>query len=328
MGWNSSVKPRVDTIKSRIEAGKAFIGFQEFISERRSLKGRLVDISAFTPHLTDSAPRAYPIVCHSMRESDIESATSENAHTHRAYEFIRQKILGGAYLPGYRLRTIALARDSGVSRTPVREALRQLQSEGLVDIRPRLGASVRAVNFTQFKEMCELRLALESFSAEQAARNRGPEDIIDLEEAYGEMQKLVAALEQVSHSEKLLQELIAQDIRFHLAVLKAAGNHLLRSEVLRLHLLSRLVRMDVSKGQPAGKEPVIVDTPERRRWVLGCHHKIFLAIRNEEPEAARQAMHEHLRDIIDRGVMAVARAQKRREEQSLPHSDAFYATNN
>ncbi|MDB6168490.1 MAG: GntR family transcriptional regulator [Verrucomicrobia bacterium] len=263
-----------------------------------------------------------------MSEPDNEGFPTENAHTQRAYEFIRQKILGGAYSPGYRLKTLVLAKESGVSRTPVREALRQLQSEGLVDILPRLGASVRAVNFAQFKEMCEVRLALESFSAEQAARNREPEDIIDLEEAYREMEKLVAALEQVSDSEKLLQELVAQDIRFHLAVLKAAGNSLLKAEVLRLHLFSRLVRLDVGKMPEGSRDQIVVDTPERRRWVLSCHHKIFLAIQKGEPEAAGRAMHEHLRDIIDRGVMAMARAQKRREERAVPHSGAFYATNN
>jgi DNA-binding GntR family transcriptional regulator len=250
---------------------------------------------------------------------------SVNPHTQQAYTFIRQKILDGVYPAGYRLKTITLARDSGVSRTPVREALSQLQREGLVDIRPRLGASVRAVDFMQFKEMSEVRLALETFSAEQAARNRTPDDIIDLEETYEEMQRLVTALEQESDSDPLLQELVKQDIRFHLSVLKAAGNSLLSSEVMRLHLLSRLVRMNVGK-MTRGKEVLLVDSAERRRWVLGCHYKIYEAIKNGQPDAAREAMREHLVDIIDRGVLAMARAQKKRQEEAIPHVDAYYAS--
>ena len=254
-----------------------------------------------------------------------QEMTSVNAHTQRAYEFMRQNIFDGVYPPGYRLKTIRLAAESGVSRTPVREALRQLQSEGLVDIRPRLGASVRAIDFVQFKETCELRLALESFSAEQAARNRGPEDIVDLEEAYGEMQRLVAALEQDIDSDLLIQDLVKQDIRFHLSVLKAAGNRLLSAEVMRLHLLSRLVRLNLNK-MSKGKEVLLVDSQERRRWVLSCHYKIFEAIKNGQPEAARQSMRDHLTDIIDRGVLALARSQKRRQEQAIPHADSFYTS--
>jgi len=71
----------------------------------------------------------------------------ENAHTEKAAEFIWYRILAGDYPPGFRLKTIDLANESGVSRTPVREALRQLQQEGLVEIKPRLGARMRTITF-------------------------------------------------------------------------------------------------------------------------------------------------------------------------------------
>lgn len=85
---------------------------------------------------------------------------------------------------------------------------------------------------------------------------------------------------------------------------------------------------DVLTALGQNKEALVIDTPERRRWVLGCHYKIFLAIKDRQPEAARQAMHEHLSDIIDRSVLAMARAQKRREQEISPHSGAFYGVGN
>ena len=178
----------------------------------------------------------------------------------------------------------------------------------------------------EFKEMCELRLALETFSAEQAARNHGPEEIIELEEAYEQMKSLMVDLEQNPNSAEIIQKLSQQDIRFHLSVLQAAGNRLLRTEVLRLHLFSRLVPMNL--GVITRKiEEELANTSERRRWVLECHHKILIGIRNGDPLAARAAMHEHISDIIERGVLAMARAQKRSQQQAMPEAKAFYAVN-
>ena len=286
------------------------------------LRVRYVQDNVSDPIILRSSLLMHPV----MSENETSSDSSEDPHTRRAYEFIREKILNGFYASGYRLKTATLAKEGGVSRTPVREALRQLQSEGLVDMRPRLGASVREVSFLEFKEMCELRLALESFSAEQAARNRGPEEIIELEEAYDQMKALMADLELSPNSEEIIQKLIQQDIRFHLSVLQAAGNGLLRTEVFRLHLFSRLVPMNL--GVITRKiEEELSNTPERRRWVLECHHKILLGIRNGDPAAARAAMHEHISDIIERGVLAMARAQKRSQQQAMPQAKTFYAVN-
>ena len=262
-----------------------------------------------------------------MSAKSARSSESENAHTNQACEFIRQKILDGVYPPGYRLKTINLAKESGVSRTPVREALRQLQNEGIVDIRPRLGACVREINLREFKEMCELRLTLESFSAELAAKNHGVEDIVEIQDALERMEALVATLENPQASEDLERDLARQDIRFHLAILNAAGNILLRTEVLRLHLFNRIVRMNLAKlNRNVETVAAAGDSQEKRRWVLECHRKIFLAIKARQPEAARQAMHEHIADIVDRSVLAMARAEKQIEtRRQTGGAEVFYA---
>ncbi|MBL9216794.1 MAG: GntR family transcriptional regulator [Opitutaceae bacterium] len=262
-----------------------------------------------------------------MPRKSLSSGTVENAHTNQACEFIRHKILSGAYPPGYRLKTIALAKESGVSRTPVREALRQLQTEGIVDIRPRLGACVREINFREFKEMCELRLTLESFSAELAATNHSLEDIVEIQDAFENMQVLVGKLETATEIDPLVQELAKQDIRFHLAILNAAGNSLLKADVLRLHLFNKIVNINfIRLNRDNDSALANTDNQERRRWVLECHRKIFEAIKARQPEAARQTMREHLKDIIDRSVIAMARNEKRFESLRAADSELFYAS--
>lgn len=248
----------------------------------------------------------------------------KNANTKKAYEYIRGRILGGTYAPGYRLQTVDLAAEIGVSRTPVRDALRKLESERLVTISPRLGASVRSLNAAEFRELCELRLALESAAAELAARNRGPEDLLELEDALETMDAAVKRMEKDPVSKEAASVLIHQDLRFHFGVIKAARNNLVRDEIERLHLLNRVIWMSVLKVID-GNPDADMDANERRVAIQDHHRRIFVAIKGQKPDAARKAMHEHITDIIDRRIRAMARAEKKRDMRSMSHENAPYA---
>ena len=248
----------------------------------------------------------------------------ESANTKKAYEFIRERILDGVYSPGYRLQTVDLASEIGVSRTPVRDALRQLESEGLVKVSPRLGASVRSLNSTEFRELCELRLAVESLAAELAARNRGLEDLLEIEDAYETMDAAVGKLERDPTSMEVIRELIRQDLRFHFAVIKAARNNLVRTEIQRLHLLNRVVWMSVNKLLDGTFEEG-ENRHQRRTAIQAGHREIYLAIKAQEPEAARKAMHAHITDIIDRRIRAMVRLEKKRDMSVIAKEDAPYA---
>ena len=249
---------------------------------------------------------------------------AENAQTDQAYQYIRQRILDGSYPPGRRLQTLVLAAEVGLSRSPIRDALNKLEGEGLVEIRPRLGASVRSFNALEFKEVSELRLALESFAAELAARNRSAEDVAEIQDTVEKMASLVSALDREPRSDELLQELVSEDIRFHLAILKAAGNKLIRAEILRLHLLNRVVRMNMDKWANSTNAPK-PDPENRHSGVLEVHRRIFEAIKSRDGEAARQAMHEHIGDIIERSVLAMARMERGLSAQKTTRSEGAYA---
>jgi DNA-binding GntR family transcriptional regulator len=98
------------------------------------------------------------------------------ASTARAYAFIRNKILDATYASGTILSANALARQIGVSRTPVQDALQRLQLDGLVTIRAKIGATVKFMNLPDFKELCWMRLILESNAAGLAATEHTTND--------------------------------------------------------------------------------------------------------------------------------------------------------
>lgn len=240
-----------------------------------------------------------------------------------AYDHIRKRILSGAYAPGMSLMTEELSSRIGVSRTPVRDALRQLETEGLVSIRPRLGATVKQMNVREYRETCELRLALESHAAGLAARHRTTADLHQMRVALDEMLRLIRPAPRGADAAKIHGQLVRADVRFHLAVIAAAHNELMRREIMRLHLVSRIVA-GPSPGDPAGGRPVDDDEIEHRTAVQKCHEQIYDAIARENPLAARRAMEAHIQDIIDRSVHRLLQSGAASQPKELSEEEASY----
>src|SRR5919197_2197770 len=111
----------------------------------------------------------------------------KDVNSNVAYEYVRKRIVSGEFGPGRPLMTKDLAADIGISRTPVRDALRQLEADGLVIIRPRLGASVKAMDLKEYRDLCGLRLALESYAAGFAAQNRTDAELREIQFALEAM---------------------------------------------------------------------------------------------------------------------------------------------
>jgi len=239
-----------------------------------------------------------------------------------AYDHIRKRILSGEYPPGKALLTNALAKDIGVSRTPVRDALRQLEADGLVIIQTRLGARVKQMDLKEFREMCDMRLALESHAAGLAARQRSDEDLHEIQIALEAMQKLTEQIIAHPKDGKLMQELVREDVRFHLAIMTAAKNEIMKKEILRLHLINRVV----SAPMPGGGREVPTDREEEtlRRKVLAAHTEIFDAIAEGNAIAAKKAMEAHIQDIIDRNLRAMVRERPNLVTRELSEEEAVY----
>src|SRR3954453_21922330 len=116
----------------------------------------------------------------------------KSVNTDVAYDYIRKRILSGDFPPGHALITELLANEIKLSRTPVRDALRKLETDGLVTIEPHLGASVKKMQLKEFRELCDLRLALECHAAGLAALNRTETDLREIGFALESMGRLTA----------------------------------------------------------------------------------------------------------------------------------------
>jgi DNA-binding GntR family transcriptional regulator len=133
-----------------------------------------------------------------------------------ASDVIREAIIDGRLVPGQRLKEEELARELGMSRTPVREALLLLQSEGLIESVPRRGATVRSYAVDDLDDMYQLRAVLEGYAARRAATRIARDDLARLEESCARFDRLRA--------EDDLRDLVKENLFFHNVILEAAGS--------------------------------------------------------------------------------------------------------
>ena len=146
----------------------------------------------------------------------------------RTYQKIRSRILDGTFPPGYPLKEEELAAEYHVSRTPIRQAIRQLADDGLITIRENRRAHVSDVNETQFEELFDLLSFLESYSAGLAAVRITPETLRELRELDNQMVNVVR------HSPDNNREFLELNSRFHKTIHRAAGNEKLYGLIQRI----------------------------------------------------------------------------------------------
>ena len=132
------------------------------------------------------------------------------------FKTLREAIVTGELKPGERLMEIKLANEMGVSRTPVREAIRKLEQEGLVHLTARKGAEVAPINAKDLKEVLEIRKALEGLACQMACQNATREDLQDLEEYNQDISKAI--------EENDIEKIARLDVRFHEQICILSGN--------------------------------------------------------------------------------------------------------
>jgi DNA-binding GntR family transcriptional regulator len=248
----------------------------------------------------------------------------KNVNSDIAYDYIRKRILDGTYLSGHPLMTKDLAAEIGVSRTPVRDALRQLEADGLVVIRAHLGASVKTMTFKEFKEMCGLRLALESYAAGLAAENRSADELDEMYLALTAMRALTTRhLAAPEKDQATIEELKREDVRFHIAIIGAAQNQLLKKEVLRLHIVSRVVTTGVVTHDGYLTYDKSADDAHRRE-VQQHHDDIYAAIKAGDAAQAKAVMALHIQDIIDTKIKQMAYAEEVKVAKELTEDELLY----
>jgi DNA-binding GntR family transcriptional regulator len=195
-------------------------------------------------------------------------------------ERIRQRIISGEFPIGAQLRQAALASEFKVSRTPVREALRQLQSGGLITVVPNRGAVVRVPSPWEIREGYEVRAELEGLAAERAAARITPADLARLEAANETMRKGSPGKPQPgTHAATTT----ANDA-YHMVMLHAAGNG-------RLTAMVQQINQSFPRNVLAR---VLADSPHLRGINVDEHDAIIAGVKSGDGSAARNAMRQHV----------------------------------
>lgn len=216
-----------------------------------------------------------------------------NPNTTKAYNFLRKKILAGEFAPGAFLSAQSLSKEIGISRTPVREALRQLECEELVTIVPKLGAVVKTMNDEEFQELLGFREALEVYAAGRAALMHQPEEIAHMKQMLDAMKDQVNTLMEDPQNEEAINALAELDIKFHRLIFVAARNNLIKERFERANILQRLITPSlVNRWLHIGRI-----TRESASEVFEEHVQIFEAIRDRNRERAQAAMSRHMQAL-------------------------------
>lgn len=146
----------------------------------------------------------------------------------RAYIHLRRKIASGELPAGASLSEVSIAREIGVSRTPLREAIRQLAAEGLLRQTPNKGSVVVEFSKRDIAELYELREALEVYAAGKATEHGlRPEDIETLQQSLSAILALRDELQQSGKARlegEQMQKLLQTDLNFHAVLVRAAAN--------------------------------------------------------------------------------------------------------
>ena len=194
----------------------------------------------------------------------------------RVHEIVRENILAGKYRPGERLFFEAIAKETGVSMTPIKEAFMLLEKEGLVVTVSRKGTFVRELSREDIAEYCQIRHALEALAVDLAcARGLAREDEKALYEICDSLEKHISQCD-AGHC-------VLDDVRFHNRLVEAGGNRQLVKLVTTLPL-TNLFNM-VQKSQYYLQHGMIF---------LNEHRRIVRLLKKGDAEAVKKIMRGHI----------------------------------
>ncbi len=216
-----------------------------------------------------------------------------------AYDHIRRMLIDGTLSTGARLSPTALAKEIGMSHTPVREAISQLQSDGFVVQTPHQGAFVRQPTRQELVEIIEIRTTLECNAAAQAARRIGREQLREFGERWHCLAGTIEAYKTASDAvaDRLGTDWILADLQFHMTLLRAAGNRLAMRIIEDYRIMTRMF------GRRSTTPEVLDDGAVDIDKNLEIHRGIYEAVGRRDPKAARRAMAVHMR-IAGKSILA------------------------
>jgi len=196
----------------------------------------------------------------------------------RVFHRLREDILSGVYSENEELKEATIGQELGVSRTPVREALRQLELEGLVSIVPNKGAYVNGISAKDIRDIYEIRSYLEGLAARWACERITDAEIEEIEE--------IVYLTEFHAKKKHSEQIVELDNKFHESIYRASGSKILEHELTTFHHY-----VERTRKKFLGKEDRAVKSNEE-------HTAILEAIRQRDGDLAEKLAHEHIIQTI------------------------------
>lgn len=192
-----------------------------------------------------------------------------------AYQILREAIVEGDLAPGQHLAEQQLAEELGISRTPVREALRRLALEGFVVMVPRRGAYVAGLSLKDMNDVFELRMALEGLAAYLAAQRITPQELTTLKELLDQLETAIVS--------GIREDIIDADTRFHALIYSASRNRRLIRIVGNLSDQIQSFRLQS------------LFAPGRLKETIQEHKRLLLALERRDSSSARRLAEDHIR---------------------------------
>jgi DNA-binding GntR family transcriptional regulator len=220
-----------------------------------------------------------------------------------AYDELRNLLLGGDVRPGQRLSHRSLAKDLGLSRSPVREALLALEAEGLIEHRPQSGVYLREVSPRELEELYDMREIIEPYAAERAARMADTAQLEYLRRTCDEFTEIVGRrdLERWLDAPANRFRLSSLDREFHTTILTASNNRIARRFFENAQVLSLVVSWNFLNADSGTLAARAIPTAKQ-------HRAINDAIRRREPSKAAKLMRGHIRGMKKRVIESIHRS--------------------
>lgn len=211
---------------------------------------------------------------------DLFDQKKENKSlTSLIFDRIREDILNGRYMTGDKLVEIKLADELGVSRTPVREALKQLELDGLVDNIPNRGVVVKGISQDDIDDILTIRLCIEGLVGQWAAERILDEEVKELEEIFDLMEFYT--------SKGDVDKIFELNTKFHETLYKATKSRYLEGVLKDFQLFIKSSRNNSLK------------TEGRLFTALEEHRNILIAIQNHDRESTRNTLVKHISESND-----------------------------
>lgn len=205
------------------------------------------------------------------------------------FDTLREAIIVGELKPGQRLMEVQLAEKMGVSRTPVREAIRKLELEGLVEMLPRKGAHVADLSVKDIMDVLEVRATLDGFATSLAATRISEDEKKELRHI---LDQFINCVEKEN-----LQGSIKKDVEFHDVIYRSSRNE-------KLIQISNNLREQVQRFRV-----VYIKDYSSSRELIREHTEILEAITSGDPEAARRAAQRHIKNQEESIIRSLKKKQ-------------------